>query len=66
MLAQRQMETGAKARDVIRCHLAFVSFAGDSTADLVMGKVTNIAVQCAEKEILLVGGVESLQIRSIT
>ena len=60
------METGAKARDVTRCHPVFVSFAGDSTVGLVMGKAINIVVRCAEKEILLVGGVESLQIRSIT
>ena len=62
---QGQMETGAKVRDATLCLPVFASFAGGSIVGHVMGKVTNIVVQCAEKEILLVGGAESLQTRSI-
>ena len=59
------METGAKVRDANLCLLAFALFASDVIVCHVMDKVTNIVVQRVEKEILLVGGIEFLQIRLI-
>jgi len=65
-MIRRLTGIGARALDVTLCLPAFVSFAGVFTVGLAMGKATNIVVHYVEKEILLVGGVESLQIRSIT